>query len=185
MSKAGPTEQREEVTEGDGSKRLVTLGRISGVFGIQGWVKVRSHTDPLENIVRYSIWHLSGPGRQEIRRVEQGKRHGKGVIAKLIGCDDRDAAESLRGLEISVRRDQLPSTLEEGEYYWTDIEGFAVETADGVLLGKVDHLFETGSNDVMVVRGDRERLIPYIWGQVVKDVDLDARRMRVDWDPEF
>jgi 16S rRNA processing protein RimM len=106
-------------------------------------------------------------------------------VAKLADCNDRDAAERLRGLEIAVRRDQFSDYLAEGEYYWTDLEGMSVVTVDGQALGTVAHLFETGSNDVMVVRGDRERLIPYIWDQVVTEVDLVARQIRVNWDPEF
>jgi 16S rRNA processing protein RimM len=177
--------QQDDNREGDGSDRLVTLGRIVGAFGVQGWVKVHSDTDPPENIVRYSNWYLIGPGQTNSRRVDQGKRHGKSVVAKLAGCNDRDAAEQLRGLEIAVRRGQFSDHLAEGEYYWTDLEGMSVITIDGQELGTVAQLFETGSNDVMVVRGDRERLIPYIWDQVVVEVDLAERRIRVNWDPDF
>jgi 16S rRNA processing protein RimM len=169
----------------DAARRLVSLGRITGPFGIAGWIKVHSDTEPRDNIVRYSPWLLSGPGRLETRRVERGRRHGKGVVAKLVGCDDRDAAESLRGLQIAVRRNQLPATVAEGEFYWADLEGLSVLTEEGVDLGRVHHLFETGANDVLVVRGERERLIPYLWQQVVVEVDLEAGIMRVDWDPEF
>ena len=186
MTGAGDSTQDGDRREGDDSDRLVTLGRITGAFGVRGWIKVLSDTDPRENIIRYSVWQLANAGgRIQTRRVEQGKRHGKGMVAKLAGCDDRDAAEQLRGLEIAVRREQMPPSLNEGEYYWTDLEGLVVETVGGVELGVVDHLFETGSNDVMVVRGDRERLIPFVWRQVIAEVDLDARRIRVDWDPDF
>lgn len=185
MDEAGDREQRQIDRGGDGPRRLITLGRITGPFGVHGWVKVHSETDPRENIVRYSTWYLGDDDWPLPREVDKGRRHGKGVIAKLVGCDDRDAAEQLRGLTIAVRRDQLADRLQAGEYYWTDLEGLAVVTVGGVELGRIDHLFETGSNDVMVVRGERERLIPYLWQQVVLEVDLAARRMRVDWDPEF
>ncbi len=163
---------------------LVVLGQINGVFGVRGWVKVFSHTEPRENIVRYRDWLVAGPSGWEPMRVLEGRRHGKGVIARLAGCEDRDAAQALIGREIAVRRSQLPP-LEAGSWYWTDLEGMEVVTEQGESLGQVAHLFATGANDVMVVKGDRQRLIPFVTGQVVKDVDTDAGRIRVDWDPEF
>ena len=168
-----------------GEPRFVTLGRVSGAHGVQGWVRVQSDTDPRENIVGYSPWHLLRAGRREIWEVNAGQRQGKAVIAKLAGCNDRTTAETLVGAEITIPRAQLPSTQEPGEHYWADLIGLRVVTTDGVDLGRVDRLFETGANDVLVVQGERERLVPYIWGQVVREVDLDAGQMRVDWDPEF
>ena len=119
-----------------------------------------------------------------IAPVTEAKTHGKGLVAKFKGCDDRDAAARLNGQEIAIRRDQLPPA-EEGEYYWRDLQGLEVLTLDGVSLGKVDHLLETGANDVLVVKGDRERLIPYVTGPIVKAVDLKAGTLQVDWDPDF
>ena len=86
--------------------------------------------------------------------------------------------------EIAVPREQLPE-LAENEYYWSDLQGLTVVNLDGIELGEVSHLFETGANPVVVVKGERERLIPYIWGQAIRDVDLQAGRMIVDWDPDF
>ena len=97
---------------------------------------------------------------------------------------DRDAAAALKGTQIGVHREQLPGPGE-GEYYWHDLVGLRVQTTQGMELGTVDHLIETGANDVLVVRGERERLIPFIRGQVVLSIDLAAGEMRVDWDPEF
>lgn len=170
--------------EGD-EQRFVTLGRISGAHGIQGWVKVHSDTSPRENIVRYSPWELHWPGRHEQRKVKAGRCQGKAVVAKLEGCNDRDAAEALVGAEIAIPRSLLPETTVAGEYYWADLEGLSVRTVDGVDLGHIEQLFETGANDVIVVQGERERLVPYIWEQVVRDVDLEAGVMLVDWDPDF
>jgi 16S rRNA processing protein RimM len=181
----------EEVSTGSGTtaegdeQRFVTLGRISGVHGVQGWVRVHSDTSPRENIVNYSPWHLIREGRRESRKVNAGRRQGKAVVAKLEGCNDRDAAEELVGALISIPRSALPDTTVPGEYYWADLVGLRVETVDGVELGRIEQLFETGSNDVIVVQGDKERLVPYIWEQVVREVDLEAGVMRVDWDPEF
>ena len=170
--------------EGD-EQRFVTLGRISGAHGIQGWVRVHSDTSPRENIVSYSPWHLLREGRREVWKVNAGRLQGKAVVAKLAGCNDRDAAEGLAGAVITIPRTELPRITRPGEFYWADLVGLAVRTLDGVELGRIDQLFETGSNDVMVVLGDRERLVPYIWQQVVRDVDLDAGVMVVDWDPDF
>ena len=98
--------------------------------------------------------------------------------------NDRDQAEALAGAIIAIQREQLPE-LEDAEFYWADLIGLAVQTQEGVELGHVDHLFETGSNDVVVVKGDRERLIPFVMDQVIQSVDLESRLMVVDWDPEF
>ena len=165
------------------SQRYVTLGRISGLYGVKGWVKVYSHTSPLGNILEYPKWYLKIEESWQEYQLERGKPHGKGIIAKLAGIDDRDVAATLINIDIAIPRDQLPE-LGENEFYWTDLEGIRVITIEGVELGKLDYLFETGANDVMVVKGERQRLLPYI-DQVVKRVDLDAGIMEVDWDPEF
>ena len=183
MSDEVSTESRMRA-EGD-EQRFVTLGRISGAHGIQGWVKVHSDTSPRDNIVHYSPWLLLRQGRREAWTVNAGRLQGKSVVAKLAGCNDRNTAEELTGAEITIPRTQLPATTEPGEYYWADLVGLEVRTVGGVDLGRVESLFETGANDVIVVQGDRERLIPYIWQQVVRDVDLEAGVMLVDWDPEF
>lgn len=169
--------------EGDDARR-VSLGRVVGPHGVRGWVKVESWTRPRENILGFACWHLAGAAEERAYRVLDGRHPGKALAARLEGVDDRDAALALAGLEIRVRRDALPPA-EEGEYYWWDLEGLRVETPNGVTLGVVDHLVETGANDVLVVRGERERLIPFVPGEVVIDVDLEAGRLRVDWDPEL
>jgi 16S rRNA processing protein RimM len=163
----------------------VPLGKISGVLGLQGWIKVFSDTDPREGIVSYTEWTLlKGEQTVGVATVLSGKRHGKGVVVKLKGVDDRTAAELLIGHTIAVARDVLP-TLNDDEYYWSDLIGIEVETVEGVVLGVIKSLFATGANDVIVVSGDRERLVPWIRGQVVKSIDLKTRRMQVDWDPDF
>ena len=162
--------------------RMLVVGRISGLYGVRGWVKVFSETEPRDNILTYQPWYL-GESRGP-RRLAEGKCHGKGLIARLEGCDDRDQVAALVGQEVAVRRDQLPPP-DAGELYWADLEGLRVETIGGVNLGRVDRLFSTAANDVLVVTGDRERLLPFVWDQIVKDVDLGLGRIRVDWDPEF
>ncbi len=182
MSETG--EKRYNSTGGD-EGRLVTLGRVTGAHGLQGWIKVYSDTVPRENIASYGHLLLNSGAGWQRWKLSAGRRQGKYVVLKLKGCNDRNAAEGLVGALIAIERDQLPHLDETGEYYWTDLQGLAVETLSGEPLGRLDHLFETGANDVMVVRGERERLIPFLWGQVVQDVDLAAGLIRVDWDPEF
>lgn len=172
------------------SKERVVLGKITSVYGVRGWVKVYSHTEPMDNILNYNPWYVEINGRMQAIEVDQGKRHGKGLIAKLVGCDDREVARSYCGVDISVEQAELPE-LEDGDFYWHQLEKLNVVTESGVELGRVDHLIATGSNDVLVVRGTaqsidkRERMIPYLPEQVVKEVNLEAGTIRVDWDPEF
>lgn len=172
-------------SEGDGPGRLVTLGRVSGLHGVQGWLKVYSDTRPRENILNYSPWYLRQGQDWEAVSLEHGRRQGKLVLAKLQGCADRETAREWLGADIAVRRSQLQDDLAEDEFYWADLEGLRVITLEGVELGRVSHLMETGANDVLVVRGERERLLPWIWEQVIRDVNLEAGRIQVDWDPEF
>jgi len=163
---------------------MIVLGRISGLFGVKGWIKIYSYTDPREGILDYSPWYIKRDGVWQTRELSSGHLQGKGVVAHLRGCDDRDRAAELIDCEIAVRREQLPE-LAENEYYWSDLQGLRVVNLEGVELGEVSHLFDTGANAVLVVKGERERLIPYTWGQAVCEVDLLAGRMLVDWDPEF
>ncbi|MCU7906958.1 MAG: ribosome maturation factor RimM [Candidatus Thiodiazotropha sp. (ex Epidulcina cf. delphinae)] len=163
---------------------MIIMGRVSGLFGVGGWLKVHSHTSPREGILSYRTWYLKREDGWRKHELSDGHRQGKGIVARLAGCSDRDRAAELVGCDIAVPREQLPS-LKPGEYYWTDLQGLRVNTIEGVDLGVISHLFETGANDVLAVKGERERLIPYTMGEAVKEVDLDAGRVIVDWDPDF
>ena len=162
----------------------VILGRISGLYGIQGWVKVFSHTQPREGILDYEPLYLNLRGEWGVVNVQEGRLQGRGVVLKLGGYDDRDATAGLLGCELAVRREQLPP-LPAGEYYWADLEGLRVVTVNGVELGTIERLLETGANDVMVVTGERERLIPFLQGEVITRIDLEQGVLQVDWDPTF
>ncbi|EAR10354.1 ribosome maturation factor RimM [Reinekea blandensis] len=168
----------------------VVLGNISSVYGIKGWVKVYSYTEPMDRILEYGSWTLRKGQDLILVEVDKGRSHGKGMVAHLKGVDDREVAKQYSGYEICVPQDRLPE-LPEGDYYWYELEGLAVVTTKDVRLGVVDYLMSAGSsNDVLVVKGDqhcadrRERLIPYV-DQFVLDVSLEAGRILVDWDPEF
>jgi 16S rRNA processing protein RimM len=148
-------------------------------------VRVYSYTRPRENIVQYQPWYLKDSGGYwQEKQLAAGSRHGKGVIARLAECENRDQAQALMGCEIGIRRDQLPAAAP-GEYYWRDLQGLSVVTIKGELLGTVDHLIETGANDVLVVKGERERLIPFVLDQVIVNVDLEKREIQIDWDKGF
>lgn len=152
---------------------------------MKGLVKVFSFTEPRENILKYSPWLLRKNGQSTEIKVVGGQRHGNAVVAELEGVSDRDVAASLMGSEILILRKQLPKP-KAGEYYWADLIGLSVETDAGISLGIVDHLLETGANDVLVViDGETERLIPFLQKQTVLSIDLDAGKMVVDWDPDF
>lgn len=168
---------------------LIVLGKITSVHGVRGEVKIYSFTDPIDNLLDYPAWTLKRDG--EVKQVElvSGRLQGKVLVAKLKGLDDREVARTFAGFDICVPRALLPD-LDDGEYYWHQLEGLSVIDLQGQLLGRLDHLLETGSNDVMVVKpcpgslDDRERLLPYT-EQCVQQVDLAAGEMRVDWDADF
>lgn len=170
----------------DTTDEMVKLGRISGVFGVKGWMKVYSHTEPRENILHYSPWYLYIGGQWQPRKLLASRVHGKGLVVQLEGCDDRDMAATLVRTEIAITRAQLPE-VNPGEVYWHDLQGLQVLTLDGVDLGKVTRLMETGANDVLVVKAEdgQERLVPFIRDSVVTDINLEAGTMTVDWDPDF
>lgn len=164
------------------SQKHVTLGYISAVHGVKGWVKVHSWTRPMEAIFEYQPW-LLGEECSRFNHVD-GRKQGKGLLALLPGVEDREQAASLVGQQIFVGRDQLPATAAD-EYYWTDLEGLEVQTLTGEVLGRVERVLETGANDVLLIRGEREHLVPFVQGQYVTRIDLDGGLMVVDWDAEF
>ena len=167
----------------DHKKSEVLVGKIAGAYGVKGWLRVSSYTQPPENLLSYTPWQLrSRTGSLPLEMV-QGKPHGKGLVVKLEGIDDRDQADELKGVEVVVDRDQLPEP-ETGHYYWADLEGLRVETNDGKLLGNVDHMLEAGASDVMVVCGDQRHLIPFVADDIVLNVDLQKGCIQVNWDAE-
>jgi 16S rRNA processing protein RimM len=207
---AGPSFSTLKGT-GDG---VVIMGRVTGLFGVNGWVKVYSYTRERSDILHYTPWLVRLPSQSQVwkeQAVAEGRVQGAGIIARLEDYNDRDQASALVGADIAVHRAQLPA-LAEGEFYWAQLEGLRVVTLTGVDLGRVSHLLETGANDVLVVRSEsaespekvggnppneqerihqtrrkeaeRERWIPYIRG-VIKEVDLGSGIIRVDWDADF
>ena len=173
---------------------LVLMGRVSGVFGIKGWLKVWSYADPIAGILDYPVWYLRLSNGWERHELAAGQVQGKGIVVQLKGCTDRDMALRLLRVDIAVERTALPP-LEQNAFYWYQLQGLRVYAAQTgghrMLLGQVDHLLETGANDVLVVKpmdgslDQRERLVPWVPEKVVLQIDLDAGELTVDWDPEF
>ena len=156
-------------------ERRILLGRVLGAFGVRGEVKLQSFTDPVSTLMRFQPWILSHGGVEREISGARGRETNKGMVATLPGIEDRDAAQALAGADVYVLRSRLPAA-KPGEYYWVDLEGLEVVNREGVSLGRVSHLFETGSNQVIVVEGERQRLIPFIEGDFVLGVDFDVRR---------
>ncbi len=161
----------------------VIVGRFGAAFGIKGWIKVFSYTDPITNILEYTPWYIQHGNDWQQIVIEDGKMHSNQIIVKLPGCDDRNRAETFTHLEIAITADTLPP-LEKNQYYWSDLVGLDVINLQKENLGTVKELMTTGSNDVLIVSGDKQRLIPYI-KQVIINVDLEKRSITVDWDSDF
>ena len=178
----------------DATSHLISIATIVGVYGIKGWVKIRMNVEDPASLTSLSPQQLTDSRGKRVRSVDitTVRSQGKGFIAKLAGVDDRNAAELLRGHSIQIPESSLPS-LNEGEFYWRDLIGCRVELSvenESLSLGCVDHLIETGANDVLVVRptedsiDDRERLIPWLEDDVIVAVDIESRRISVRWHPD-
>lgn len=166
-----------------GGGRRVTLGRLQGAFGVRGWVKLRSFTEPPEAILGYPVWRVQWSAGERLLKPLEGRRHGAGLVVQLEGVADRDAAAALGGRDVEVLRAEMPPPAP-GQYYWEDLVGLAVETLAGTALGRLDHIVDAPANPVMVVAGGREHWIPLV-PRHLKRVDLDAGCIVVDWDPDF
>jgi len=159
------------------------MGRIIAPFGVKGWVKVQPNTAAIQNLLAYGTWWVGGEGDWRERAVAEAKVQGRTVVARLTGCDDRDAAALLQGKPVAVPRAALPQARS-GEYYWADLIGLTVVNTESRELGSIVGLLQTGANDVLVVQGERERLIPFI-ATVVREVDLASGMVRVDWGTDY
>ncbi len=158
----------------------VVVGKLGSTHGIQGWLKLHSYTEPAANVLMYKPWYLETPAHWQPVKLEASRTQDKGILVKFADYDNPERARLLTGKKIAVQRLQLPN-LKKGEFYWSDLEGLTVINADGALLGKVAYLLETGSNDVLVVKGDKEYAIPYL-PEVIKDVDLANQVIRINWE---
>jgi 16S rRNA processing protein rimM len=172
-------------------QRIEVVGKLGSTYGIRGWLRVYSSTEYAESIFDYQPWFLKIKGQWQPTELESWKHHNHELIAKLKNVNDRETAQSLANVEIGVDLSVFPQ-LEEGDYYWHDLIGCNVVNLEGYAMGTVTEMMETGSNDVLVVRanskdafGKQERLIPFLYEQVVKRVDLTTKVIEVDWDAGF
>lgn len=162
-------------------RKTLEIGRIVGVFGIKGWLKVQSFTEPVEGILDYGEWCLDRPGIAGTWRVRDGRRQGRQVVASLEQIEDRDTAQRFVGARIAVEREQLPP-LQPREYYRADLIGLRVVNAQGLDLGRIAHFVDGPAHTWMVVRGAKEHWLP-AGPQQLRRVDLASGEVRVDWDP--
>jgi 16S rRNA processing protein RimM len=171
------------------TSRRVTLGRVSGVFGVKGWLKVHSYTRPPENILNYRRWWMNrGDGFEA--KVLASQIQNRSLVVQLSDAageaiEDRDVAAGLIGIDIEVEREALPK-LREGEFYWVDLIGLRVESLEGAALGVVTDVTSNGAQDVLVTgEGESERMIPVVRPQIVREIDLAAGRIVCDWQPDW
>lgn len=163
------------------AEKRIVVGRIAGVFGVKGWLKVMSYTSPRENILHYTPWQLEIKDMWREICVQDWKAHNKGLTVAFEGIDDRDAARVLTGTDIAVMRSQLKE-LPKGEYYQEDLLDMQVINREGKTLGRVKEIMETGANDVLVITGEGRHLVPLVWKRYVLEIDQDAGVIRVDWE---
>ncbi|MDA8693761.1 ribosome maturation factor RimM [Pseudomonadales bacterium] len=191
-----PAKSAKELTA-----ELVVIGEISAVFGVKGWLKVHSYTDPIDNILAYDNWWLDKKGQTRQVIIDEARRHSNGIVVHIKDVDDRDVAKEYCKSQIKIPLSAMPE-LSDDDYYWHQLEGLQVYLQEqsgqaGPLIGTVDHLIETGANDVLVIKleaeleaksgsksAPEEILIPYLLGKVVKSVDIDNGTMLVDWQIE-
>lgn len=165
-------------------QQWVAMGYVKGAFGVKGWLKVKPSTEYVDGLLDYAQWRLSKGKDVQVLEVEAGKAVGDELQVKLVSIDNRDAAALMRGYTIEVPRDCFAQT-DDNEYYWTDLVGMQVVNRDGIALGKVVKLLETGAHDVIVVHGEHgEKLIPFI-SHYIDDVNQTERVIAVDWGLDF
>lgn len=172
-------------------QQIEVVGKLGSTYGIRGWLRIYSSTEESESIFAYQPWFLKIKGQWQPTEIENWRHHNHELIVKLKGVDSREDAQLLANVEIGVDLSVFP-TLEDGDFYWHDLIGCSVVNLQGYSMGVVTEMMETGSNDVLVVKangkdafGKQERLIPFLFEQVVKRVDLATKTIEVDWDPGF
>ncbi len=159
------------------------MGRVSAPHGVKGWIKVQPFTQEIDGLLVYPQWWFGGAGEWRQHRIAESAVHGLLVLARLEGCTDREAAAALKGAEVAIPRHLLPENRE-GEYYWSDLLGMEVANRRGVHLGRVAKVLETGANNVLVLEGERELLVPFV-DSVILAVDLAGGRLMVDWELDY
>ena len=165
--------------------KKIYLGKITGVHGIKGWLKIQSFSSPPENILNYPSWIINNQGEEDFYSIEQGRKQNNKIVVKLEKIDDRNTAESLINSKIQIQRSDLPKLSNEN-YYWSDLVGLSVLNSEETVIGKIESLIETGANDVMVIitSKDERILIPFVIHEIIKEVNLELNYIKIDWSIE-
>jgi 16S rRNA processing protein RimM len=159
------------------------VGTINGLFGVQGWVKIFSHTQPRKNILSYKPWHIQIDEQWQTLEIVNGREQSKTIVAKIKDIDNREQARAMIGIDVYIEKSQL-SKLKKGEHYWEDLIGLEVINRSNFVLGKVQNLMETGANHVLIVQGKKEHWVPYI-EPFLCEVNIEKQQILVDWDEDF
>ena len=165
--------------------KKIYLGKITGVHGIKGWLKIQSYSSPPENILNYPSWIINNKGEEDFYSIEQGRKQNNKIVVKLEKIDDRNTAESLINSKIQILRSDLPKLSNEN-YYWSDLVGLSVLNSEETVIGKIESLIETGANDVMVIitLKDERILIPFVMHEIIKEVNVELNYIKIDWSIE-
>ena len=165
--------------------KKIYLGKITGVHGIKGWLKIQSFSSPPENILNYPSWIINNKGEEDFYSIEQGRKQNNKIVVKLEKIDDRNTAESLINSKIQILRSDLPKLSNEN-YYWSDLVGLSVLNSEEKVIGKIESLIETGANDVMVIitLKDERILIPFVMHEIIKEVNVELSYIKIDWSIE-
>ena len=161
--------------------KKIYLGKISGVHGIKGWLKIHSFSSPPENILNYPKWIINNQGEEDFYSIEKGRKQNNKIVVKLEKIDDRNTAESLINSKIQILRSDLPKLSNEN-YYWSDLVGLNVLNSEEKVIGKIESLIETGANDVMVIitLKDERILIPFVMHEIIKEVNVELNYIKID-----
>ena len=162
--------------------KKIYLGKITGVHGIKGWLKIQSFSSPPANILNYPSWIINNKGEEDYYSIEQGRKQNNKIVVKLEKIDDRNTAESLINSKIQILRSDLPKLSNEN-YYWSDLVGLSVLNSEEKVIGKIESLIETGANDVMVINTakDERVLVPFVMHEIIKEVNVELNYIKIDW----
>ncbi len=168
----------------DHQDEWVVVGRFGRAHGIKGYISVISFTDPQDNILHYTDWHVRLKHQWSPLATHDHEINNKLIIVKVEGYTEREDVACLTNCEIAIKRAQLPA-LTAGDYYWHELIGMQVVTEQGVLLGSVIEMMSTGAHDILVVNGEHRHLVPYVMNHYVLNIDDKKRQITVNWDPDF
>jgi 16S rRNA processing protein RimM len=166
------------------SEKLITVGRLGRVYGVQGWLTVHSYTEPRMQLFDYQPWLVGQEGQWQALEVTGVQQNTKHDLVHFAGYDSPEDSRRLTGLWLAIPRERLPK-LPPGEYYWDDLVGLEVVTDIGVTLGTVTDVFSTGAHPILNIQGERAHLVPFVQPDIVTDVNLRVGRLVAKWDPDF